>query len=100
MAKGQNGGDMDRLTKMTYQGKEIDAVEVDFKIVKEEWNEYDLADGTRIRLKIVASNMIRALNEYDNDGNPIYLVKSSNILAVSVPENLKKGKDKGTKEVH
>ena len=90
---------MHRPTKMTYQGREIDAVEIDFKVVKEEWNEYELADGTRIRLKTVASNMIRALNEYDNEGNPIYLVRSSNVVALSAPDDLKKGKQ-GAKEVH
>ncbi len=91
---------MDRPTKTIYQGKEIDAVEIDFKAVKEDWNEYDLADGTKIRLKSVAVNMIRALNEYDNDGNPIYIVKSSNVLSLSAPENLKKGKVQVAKESH
>lgn len=91
---------MDRPVKVNYQGKETDAVEVDFRAVKEDWNEYDLNDGTRIKLKSVASNMVRLINEYDNDGNPIYLVKSSNVLALSVPDNLKRGKEKGTKGIH
>jgi len=91
---------MDRPTKLTYQGREIDAVEVDFKVLKEDWNEYDLADGTRVKVKYVASNMVRLINEYDNDGDPIYLVKSSNVLALSVPENLKRGQKKGTNEIH
>lgn len=91
---------MDRQTKVIYQGKETDAVEVDFKVVKEDWNEYDLADGTRIKLKAVASNIVRLLNEYDNEGNPIYLIKSSNVVGLSVPDKLKKGKMQGTKEIH
>jgi hypothetical protein len=91
---------MDRPIKVNFQGREVDAVEVDFKTIKEEWNEYDLTDGTRIRLKSVASNMVRVINEYDNDGNPIYLVKSSNVLALSVPDNLKRGKENETKKIH
>jgi hypothetical protein len=91
---------MDRPIKVNFQGREADAVEVDFKTIKEDWNEYDLADGTRVKVKSVASNMVRLIDEYDNDGNPIYLVKSSNVLALSVPENLKRGKDKETKKIH
>jgi hypothetical protein len=91
---------MERPIKVNFQGREADAVEVDFKTVIEDWNEYDLADGTRIKLKSVASNIVRLMNEYDNDGNPIYLVKSSNVLALSVPENLKRGGKIEAREIH
>ncbi|MBM4294016.1 MAG: hypothetical protein FJ126_03820 [Deltaproteobacteria bacterium] len=91
---------MERKTKVSFQGREIEVVEVDFKVIKEEWNEYDLADGTRIRLKVVATSFARALDEFDNDGNPVYIVKTSNVLGLSAPENLKRGSLKGTKETH
>jgi hypothetical protein len=85
---------------VTYQGREIETVEVDFKVVKEDWNEYELADGTKIKMKAVTSIINRAIDEFDSDGNPLYLVKSSNVIALSVPENLKKGPNKIGEEVH
>lgn len=91
---------MERRGKVTFQGREIETVEVDFRVVKEDWNEYELADGTKIRVKAVTSNINRAIDEFDSDGNPLYLVKSSNVLALSVPENLKKGANDTGKEVH
>jgi hypothetical protein len=81
---------MERPTRVNYQGVERDAVEVDFKIVKEDWNEYNLDDGTRIKLKPVATVIIRIPGVFDSDGNPIYMVKSSNVMAVSAAANLKK----------
>lgn len=90
---------MERKTTVTYKGKEREAIEVDFKIIREDWNEYHLDDGTRIRLKPVASLVIRIPNEFDNDGNPVYLVKSSNVMSVSAAPTLRKGADK-KQEVH
>lgn len=90
---------MERNTTINYKGKEREAVEVDFKIIREDWNEYHLDDGTRIRIKPVASLIIRVPNEFDNDGNPVYLLKSSNVMSVSAPPALKKGADK-KQEIH
>ena len=91
---------MERRSKVTYQGREIETVEVEFKVIKEDWNEYELADGTRIKMKAVTSIITRAIEEFDSDGNPLYLVKSSNVIALSVPEKLKKGANKIGEEVH
>ncbi len=81
---------MERKIKVNYKGQLVDAVEMDFKAT-EEWNEYELSDGTILRMKAVTSNIIKVLGEYDDDGNPVYMVKSSNVLGVSAPKNLKSG---------
>lgn len=88
---------MERPTKVNFQGIDRDAVEVDFKIVREDWNEYNLEDGTRIRLKPVVVGIIRIPGEFDNEGNPVYVVKSSNVMSVSAAANLKReaGKSSG-----
>lgn len=79
-----------KKVQANFEGKLVDAIELDFQTKKEEWNEYEVADGTTIRVKLVTSNIVRVQNRYDNEGNPIYLVKSSNVVGVSVPERLKK----------
>ena len=80
---------MERKTKVNYKGKIADGVEMDFK-AKEEWNVYELSDGTILRMKPVTTTILKVLDEYDDAGNPAYMVQSSNVLGVSSPEELKK----------
>lgn len=73
-----------------YKDREIDAPEIEFQIRKEDWNEYQLMDGTSIKLKLVVSEIFRIPDEYDNERNPVYVVRSNNVLVVRSPDNLKK----------
>ena len=82
---------MERSIKVPYEGKMVEGVDIDFKQIKEEWNEYQVADGTTIRMKVVVTNIVRLTNQYDKDNYPVYLIKSSNVLTISPPEKLKKG---------
>ena len=82
---------MERSIKVSYEGKMVEGVDIDFKQIKEEWNEYQVADGTTIRMKAVVTNTVRLTNQYDKDNYPVYLIKSSNVLTISPPEKLKKG---------
>ncbi len=58
---------------------------------QEYWNEYILQDGSVVRLKTVATEIWRVLDEFDQDGNPVYVVKSGNIVNVIGAENLRRG---------
>lgn len=69
---------------------EIDATILDINSSQETWNQYLLSDGTVLKLKVVVTEAIRADGHYDNNGEPLYAVKSSNILSAIVPENLKR----------
>jgi len=87
-------------------GREIEAMDVDFETVREDWNEYKLEDGTILKFKTIVSSIIRT-EEYDPmTGDPVYHVRSTNILRVKVPEELKRlstaakpGKEGGGVEV-
>ena len=81
---------MERRKKIMWKGNEVEAVELHFQTGTEHWNEYLVDDGTVIRQKTVASEILRIDGEFDNDGNPIYIVKSASLVAVSSPENLRK----------
>jgi len=81
---------MEKKTKVNFQGRMVDALEMDFKS-KEEWNTYELSDGATLRLKPVATSIVKILDQYDGVGNPLYMVQSSNVMGVSAPEELKKG---------
>lgn len=63
---------------------------VDITDSKENWNEYLLADGTVLRMRGVLTEVWRVLDEFDADGNPRYILKSSNITSVNAPDALRK----------
>ena len=68
----------------------LDAVELGFRSSGENWNEYLADDGSVIRLKLVVTEVLRVDGQYDEQGNPSYLIKSTNVLAVSAPDDLRK----------
>ena len=74
---------MEKVVKIPYQGSTVDGTEMDFKAVREEWNEYQTNDGSTIRMKVVVTNIVKLKDKIDSSGNPIYVVRSSNVLAVS-----------------
>lgn len=60
---------MPRTIKVTLGDKEHDAIELDFEVEREQWNEYKLLDGGRVRLKTSPQRIFRILDEA---GNPAY----------------------------
>ena len=71
-------------------GETVDAEEVDISQTSEHWNQYLLEDGSLIKIKLVASKIVRVVDRFDSVGNPIYLINSSNVIAVDSPDGLKK----------
>ncbi len=76
-------------------GQPVDATELSFQNAREHWNEYLLDDGAILKLKPVATEVFRVDDMYDIEGNPVYVLKSTNIVIVNAPENLKKKKEEG-----
>lgn len=82
---------MARLVKLpTADGGTIEGEEIEFKPQAEPWCVYQLEDGYTIRLKLIVTQVIKTSGR-DAEGNPIYLAKSSNVMAVSAPEKYRKG---------
>jgi hypothetical protein len=65
-------------------------MDVDFETVREDWNEYRLEDGTILKFKTIVSSIIRTEEHDPMTGDPVYHVRSTNILRVKVPEELKR----------
>ena len=76
---------MAKQTKVPFQGEQVDAVELSFETVREEWNEYKCEDGSTIRLKTVVSKIHRS-DQKNEAGEQIFMVRSSNIVDVVVAE--------------
>jgi len=78
------------MPKINFQGREVDATEVEFQTRKEDWNEYQLMDGSSVKMKLVVSAVFRVEGLYDNEGNPVYQIKSTNVAAITSPDTLKR----------
>lgn len=82
---------VERKRRLQIPGQgEIEVTEVGFRSSGEHWNEYLVDDGTVIRVKLVATEILRQDDVYDAEGNPGYIVKSANVTNVSAPENLRR----------
>ena len=77
---------------LDYLGRKVSGQKVGFDIGdKENWSSYILEDGTKIRMRLVVAEIVRLKGEYNQDGEPIYIVKSTNVVTTTdVPEHLKK----------
>jgi hypothetical protein len=71
-------------------GQSVDAEEMTFRSPGENWSEYLVDDGTVIRIKPVALEIMRLVDQYDQSGNPIYVMNSQNVMVVSAPDELRK----------
>ena len=73
-----------------FGGREAAATPVDVNQSNERWNEYFLEDGTILKMKLVLTKVLRVDGEYDPEGNPVYVMQSTNVTSTSVPKHLKK----------
>ena len=78
------------VPKAIYNGKEVDGEDISFSVNREDWNSYQLHDGTELRMRLIVSQVIRIPGEYDADGNPVYSIKSSNMAVTIAPDALKR----------
>jgi len=76
--------------KINYGGEMVEATQAEINQSSEYWNQYLLDDGSIIKIKLVATNALRVEGKFDDEGNPVYLVKSTNIMSIKSPDNLKR----------
>ena len=82
-------------------GNSLAATEVNIKEAREHFNEITLDDGTVLRMKLVATKAYRLHDRWDNQGNPIYIVNSNNVLVVDkVQDHLKQGESSNASTRH
>ena len=75
----------DPKVKIQYAGREVEAVPVDVNQTSEKWNEYLLEDGTVLKMKLILKKVMRVENEFDAEGNPVYVMQTTNVTAVTSP---------------
>ena len=70
-------------------GRELEATVMPFQVGGENWNEYVVDDGSIVKLKPVVTEIMRVDGMFDQNGDPVYIVQATNVLAVSAPDNLR-----------
>ena len=70
-------------------GQMVVGEEVSFEVDREHFNTYILEDGTSVRFKAVVMKFIR-LEQYNPEGEPLYMVQATNALVADVPDSLKR----------
>jgi len=76
--------------KINFGSEVVEATPVDINQASEYFNQYFMEDGTIVRMKLVATKVFRIDDRYDQEGNPVYFVQSTNVLSVDSPQHLKK----------
>ena len=80
-----------RKVRVTLPGGVIkEGIEIGVIDSNERWNEVVLADGTTLRIKLALTQVIRIPDEWDPEGNPIYITKTTNLMVVNAPDSLRK----------
>ena len=81
-----------RIIDVIYEGKPAKAEEVDFTVVDEPWTSYELADGSRVKMKQIAISFARLIDIYKPDGEPLYQFQLGGITHVDAAPRLKQRK--------
>ncbi len=74
---------------INFGGRQVDATPVDVNQSSERWNEYLMEDGTLLKMKLVLKKVLRVDGEFDAEGNPVYIMQSTNVSSITSPDNLR-----------
>lgn len=70
-------------------GRKVEAMNVDFKTKKEDWSEYALVDGLVLKFKAIITSVVRTEDYDPTTGDPVYIIRTTNISRLKVPEEMK-----------
>ena len=79
---------MPRITKIRVGNQEVDVIEQQFDIQREEWNEYKLLDGGAVRVKTSVQRIYRVVDangapQYNDHGDPNIVIRhKSDVVAI------------------
>src|SRR5437879_644738 len=69
--------------------RQVEAEQVDFESKAEPWSSYELTDGTILKVRVILTGVLRIEGEYDQSGNPIYVVSSQNVVQANAPKKIR-----------
>ena len=81
---------MSQKRTVDFQGRKVQGEVVEFAAVPENWTSYELADGTKLKLKLSLLEIVRLDEFQPQTGDPVYVFTAQQIANINVPDNLKK----------
>jgi len=84
---------MGKPTKAIHEGKQVDAEELEFKVVSRPEVVLELEDGTTLKILVTPAKVVKLKDIYSGEGEPSYQVKWGIGVSASVPPNLLKPPD-------
>lgn len=72
----------EKKRKINVLGHDVEVAEVAILQGEEKFLYYKLEDGTALKVKNVATSVLRVEGQYLPDGNPIYIVASTPVVSV------------------
>ncbi len=91
MAKSRptKGGVPEPTVEVDLGGKKVKGVSKDFEIEKESWNVYRLADGSKVKVRVVVESIV--LTEEQREGEPVVVVRQGIIVTYEPSKPSKEG---------
>lgn len=81
----------ERETQVLFGDKMVPGAEVPVSGGSQKWSEFELEDGTIIRAKVDIISVVRVKDQYDQVGNPIYVLNAAPVIGVvHTPTELRK----------
>src|SRR6266571_3981535 len=69
--------------------RQVEAEQIDFEAKAEPWSTYELTDGTTLKVRVILTGVLRIEGEYDQSGNPIYVVSSQTVIQANAPKKMR-----------
>lgn len=69
----------------TPAGEVATATDLGFTPFKEQWDELEVEDGTRIRLRTIVTEVLRLDEVRDDEGNPVFMIQTQTIVRIDPP---------------
>ncbi len=81
---------MAKPTKAIHEGKQVDAEEMEYKLVTPSEVVLEVEDGTYLKVHIVLPKVVKVKDIYNQEGEPVYQLKWGTAVTASVPVGLMK----------
>ena len=76
---------MTNFVSVPYNNKMVKAEEVEVSESSEQWSEFTLKDGTKIRAKVSITSIYKLADQKDPLGNDIYSINANPIISLVLP---------------
>src|SRR5438128_11951793 len=69
--------------------RQVEAEQIDFEAKAEPWSTYELTDGATLKGRLILTGVLRIEGEYDQSGNPIYVVSTQTVIQANAPKEMR-----------